>query len=322
MTADLWHAVARSRDLRRKPIRVRFGGKPVALFRNGTGVSALHDQCPHRLVPLSDGRVVGDTIECPYHGWRFSGDGTCVDMPGTVEALPRCRVPRYRVLEAEGGIFLSSGQPPAPPVIHPLQGQDIVSQVVKSTTRSTLVDVAENILDATHTHYTHKGLLRGLSAKRYRVQVEVTRGPDWVEAVYTGEERQHGLVSALLDGSRTKGVGRYRRPGIAELEYWGPRGMVLATTFHLRQTDAETVEGIGWLSAPRQHGLGHLKALFFKPMFRVALEQDRRVLASALENGRGSTRMIGPLDILRREIELIEAGQTLTPGVQHYEMEI
>jgi phenylpropionate dioxygenase-like ring-hydroxylating dioxygenase large terminal subunit len=308
--------------LRRKPIRVHFDGKHVVLFRTGTGISALHDQCPHRLVPLSHGRVVGDTIECPYHGWRFSGEGTCVDMPGTVEPLPRCRVPRYRVLETEGGIFLSGGQPTAPPVAHPLQGQDVVVQVVKSTTRSTLVDVAENILDATHTHYTHKGLLRGLSSKRYRVRVEVTRGPDWVEAVYKGEERQHGLVSALLDGSRTKGVGRYRRPGIAELEYWGPQGMVLATTFHLRQTDEETVEGIGWLSAPRQHGLGHLKALFFKPMFRVALEQDRRVLAAAYDNGHSSTRMIGPLDILRREIEMIEAGKTLTPGVQHYEMEI
>ena len=268
MTQDLWHAVARSRDLRRKPLRVEFDGRPVVLFRNQTGIAALHDQCPHRLVELSRGRVVEDTIECPYHGWRFGSDGRCVDMPGTVAPLPRCRVARYRVLEAEGGIFLSSGQPAAPPVVHPMQGQDIVTRVVKSATRSTLIDVAENILDATHTHYTHKGLLRGLSARRYRVQVEVTRGPDWVEAVYTGEDRQHGLVSAMLDGARTKGVGRYRRPGIAELEYWGPRGMVLATTFHLRQTDAETVHGIGWLTAPRQHGLGHLKALAFKPMFQ------------------------------------------------------
>ncbi|MEO9651199.1 MAG: Rieske 2Fe-2S domain-containing protein [Roseobacter sp.] len=317
---DLWHAVARSCDLGRKPMRVMFQGKGIVLFRHAAGLSALHDQCPHRLVELSKGRVVKDTIECPYHGWRFGADGTCVDIPGCVTALPRCRVPQYRVMEQEGGIFLSLGQPASAPTVHPMSGQDIVSRVVKSSTRTTLVDAAENILDATHTHFTHKGLLRGLTSTRTRVHVEVTTGVDWVEAVYTGEEKQHGLVSALLDGARTKGVGRYRRPGIAELEYWGPRGMVLATTFHLRQTNAETVEGIGWLTAPKQGVLGHLKALAFQPMFRMALEQDRRVLRSAFDNGRGAARMLGPLDILRREIEMIEAGQPLRPETRHYEM--
>lgn len=322
MMTDLWHAVARSADVTRKPMGVQFNGRPVVLFRHGGGLAALHDQCPHRLVPLSGGRVVNGTIECPYHGWRFTPDGTCVAMPGTVTDLPRCRVPKYRVVEAEGGVFLSGGNPPAPPAVHPMQGQDIVTRVVRSSTRSTLVDAAENILDATHTHYTHKGLLRGLTAKRFRVRVAVTTGPDWVEAVYTGEDRQQGLVSAMLDGARTKGVGRYRRPGIAELEYWGPRGLVLATTFHLRQAGPDTVEGIGWLTAPRQGGLGHLKALLFKPMFQIAVEQDRRVLKAAYDNSRGATRMIGPLDILREDIERIETGQALTPGVRHYEMDL
>ncbi|MEP3676771.1 Rieske 2Fe-2S domain-containing protein [Sulfitobacter sp.] len=320
MTKDLWHAVARSRDLKRKPMRVMFEGKGIVLFRHADGLSALHDQCPHRLVELSKGRIVQDTIECPYHGWRFDPEGVCIDIPGCVTTLPRCRVPRYSVLEQDGGIFLSMGKPPAAPKVHPMAGQDIVSRVVKSATRSTLVDAAENILDATHTHFTHKGLLRGLSKSRNRVNVQITTGVDWVEAVYTGEEKQHGLISTLLDGSSTKGVGRYRRSGIAELEYWGPKGMVLATTFHLRQTDDETVEGIGWLTGPRHGGIGHLKALAFKPMFRIALEQDRRVLRSAFDNGRGATRMIGPLDILRRQIEMIEAGIPLPEETRHYEM--
>ena len=320
MTEDLWHAVARTCDLKRKPMRVMFEGKGIVLYRHAGGLSALHDQCPHRLVELSKGRIVNGTIECPYHGWRFDPAGTCVDIPGCVTALPRCRVPHYRVLEQDGGIFLSKGQPTATPKVHPMVGQDIVKRVVKSSTRSTLVDAAENILDATHTHFTHKGLLRGLSSTRTHVHVQVTTGVDWVEAVYSGEEKQQGLVSKLLDGSSTKGVGRYRRPGIAELEYWGPKGMVLATTFHLRQSDDETVEGIGWLTGPRQGGIGHLKALAFKPMFRLALEQDRRVLRSAFDNGRGGTRMIGPLDILRGEIEKIEAGSPLPEETRHYEM--
>lgn len=322
MTKDLWCAVARSADLRRKPLRIMFRGKPVVLFRHDNGIGALYDQCPHRLVELSKGRVVSGTIECPYHGWRFAPDGNCVDIPGCVEAIPRCRVPRYAVTEREGGIFLSDGSPDGPPKVHPMEGQDIVTRIVRSSTRSTLIDAVENVLDATHTHFTHKGLLRGLSAKRYRVQVEVSSGDDWVEAVYSGEDRQHGLVSAMLDGARTKGVGRYRRGGIAELEYWGSKGMVLATTFHLHQSDPETVSGIGWLTAPKQGGLGHLKALAFKPMFRIALEQDRRVLSSAFDNSGGAAPMVGPLDFLRRDIEAIEEGKSLPSKPRHYEIEL
>jgi phenylpropionate dioxygenase-like ring-hydroxylating dioxygenase large terminal subunit len=251
VSADIWQAVALSRDLRRKPLRVIVDGEPPVLFRTPQGVAALADRCPHRLAPLSAGRVVEGTVECPYHGWRFDSAGQCVAVPGHPGDVPRFRVPRWQVTEAEGAIFVSRGAPAGRPYTHVMAGRPTVQRLVKSATRSRLVDVAENILDATHTHFTHKGLLRGLSSHRDRVRVVVTGGPDCVEASYTGEARQHGLVSTLLEGMRVRTVGRYRHPGIAELEYWGPRGLVLATTFHLRQADATTVEGIGWLTGLR-----------------------------------------------------------------------
>lgn len=40
------------------------------------------DECPHRKVPLSEGRVEGDgSLLCSYHGWRFDSDGACVAVP-------------------------------------------------------------------------------------------------------------------------------------------------------------------------------------------------------------------------------------------------
>ncbi len=327
MTADFWHAVALSREVARRPVRVMLGGAPVVLFRSGSGLAALADRCPHRQVALSGGRVTDGTLECPYHGWRFDGDGTCVAIPGHQGEVPRCRVARYSVTEREGAVFVSRGRPDHPPYAHILQDQPFVLRMVKSSTRSTVVDAAENILDATHTHFTHKGLLRGLSSRRYRVAVAVTGGADWVEACYTGEDRQKGLVSTLLDGARTRTIGRYRHPGIAELEYWGPKGLVLATTFHLRQSDADTVEGIGWLTGPRQGLLGQVKALAFKPLFRVALAQDRRILRSSFDNARLAGNlppMIGPLDFLRRDIEAIAAGlpPPAATAPRHYEIEL
>lgn len=322
MTEGYWHAVARSRDLGRTPLRVLFQGRPIVLFRAGQEVAALEDRCPHRLVELSKGRVLDNAIECPYHGWRFDPAGVCVAIPGSLAELPKYRVPSFAVAEKEGGLFVARDPIEGVPYAHVMQGQDCVLRIVKSATKSTLVDAAENILDATHTHFTHKGLLRGLSPKRDRVTVEVTAGEDWVQASYQGEAQQHGIVSRLLEGARVKTIGRYRHPGIAELEYWGPKGLVLATTFHLRQVDAQSVEGIGWLAGPRKSWLDPLKALAFEPMFKIALEQDRRVLKSAFENARGAKPVIGPLDFLRLSIEAIARGDPPPQQPRSYEIEL
>jgi phenylpropionate dioxygenase-like ring-hydroxylating dioxygenase large terminal subunit len=309
---DQWTAVALSRDIRRKPARIMVEGFPVVLFRTPDGVAALADRCPHRLVELSAGKVVGGEIECPYHGWRFNRDGLCTAIPGLIGEIPHYRTRRYRTIERGGAIFLSAGNPENAPYTHCMEGEDIVIRRVRSSTRSTVVDAAENILDATHTHFTHKNLLRGLSRTRQKVKVEISGGEGWVQAEYTGEPRPQGLVSKLFEGERTKTIGRFRSPGIAELEYWGPKGLALATTFHLRQADAETVEGIGWLVGRRIGGLGHLMGLAFKPLFSIALHQDRRVLRSASENAcfpPASKPVIGPLDFLRSDIVAIQNGE-------------
>lgn len=311
MTAH-WQAVALSRQIKHKPIQIWFQNTPIVLFRTKGGMQALYDRCPHRFAELSGGQVVGDTVACPYHGWRFGGDGQCTAIPGHLADVPKVRVKSYTTAEVDGVIFIADGKPDGAPYTHAAAGMDVIAKRVVSSTHSTLIDTAENILDATHTHFTHKGILRGLSAKRYEVQVDVTGGPDWIEACYTGEDKQQGMVSKLLEGTRTRTIGRFKYPGIAELEYWGPNGLNLATTFQLRESKPGFVEGVGWLVGPRQGGFGHIKALFFKPFFTIALNQDRRVLKSALANAQNAPvakPVIGPLDFLREDIARIIDGK-------------
>ncbi|TIX36782.1 MAG: Rieske (2Fe-2S) protein, partial [Mesorhizobium sp.] len=74
---DHWQAVALSGDIRGKPKRILFDGQPLVLFRSTQGIAALFDRCPHRLVELSTGKLVGGEIERPYHGWRYDGEGRC-----------------------------------------------------------------------------------------------------------------------------------------------------------------------------------------------------------------------------------------------------
>lgn len=314
-----WTAVARSRDLQKKPVAVSLDGVPLVIFRANGEVSCLTDRCPHRSAPLSGGEVVNGALECPYHGWRYDGAGRCVAMPGHLGEMPRSFVPRHAVREADGLVFVSLAKEPGTPYTGSLSGPDSVSMMLANEVHSTLAEVAENILDATHTHYTHRGVLRGLSARRYKVTVTITGGDGWVEARYEGEPQQEGLVSRLLEGERSISIGRFIAPGIAELEFWGKRGPNLVTTFHLRQDTPDEVRGIGVLTGPKQVGLGLLKGWLFMPFFRVAIGQDQRILSAAHRRRKqfgDIKQMIGPLDVMRPHIDAILEGRRPTVADQ------
>jgi phthalate 4,5-dioxygenase len=64
------------------PVRVRLLGEDLIAFRTTSGEVALVDAfCPHRRAPLFFGRNEEQGLRCVYHGWKFDGSGTCVDMP-------------------------------------------------------------------------------------------------------------------------------------------------------------------------------------------------------------------------------------------------
>src|SRR5689334_18516060 len=64
------------------PLRVRLLGEDLVAFRDSNGsVGLIQNNCPHRGASLFFGRNEEAGIRCVYHGWKFSTDGTCVDMP-------------------------------------------------------------------------------------------------------------------------------------------------------------------------------------------------------------------------------------------------
>ncbi len=57
----------------------------------------FQDRCPHRLAPLSEGVVEGDTLLCTYHGWQFNQAGKCTVIPQMEDAKAHataCASPR------------------------------------------------------------------------------------------------------------------------------------------------------------------------------------------------------------------------------------
>lgn len=112
---DTWYFAALSSDLKPgKLARYEILDEPVLLGRARSGeIFALRDICPHRAAPLSAGRVVEDTVECPYHGWRFRTDGACAAIPSLTAnqamEVSRIRVRRYPAVESQGLVFIWVG---------------------------------------------------------------------------------------------------------------------------------------------------------------------------------------------------------------------
>ncbi|MBM3608910.1 MAG: Rieske 2Fe-2S domain-containing protein, partial [Alphaproteobacteria bacterium] len=77
------------RDGERRLLARRLLDRAVVIWRTGDGkLAALQDRCPHRLVPLSTGKLAGDHVECGYHGLRFDASGACAFVPGQ-DTLPK-----------------------------------------------------------------------------------------------------------------------------------------------------------------------------------------------------------------------------------------
>eukprot|EP00775_Hariotina_reticulata_P012636 gene12636-12765_t len=70
-----------------RPHAIELLGKQLVLWKDGSGRwNCFADACPHRLAPLSEGRLEADgTLQCSYHGWRFDSSGRCQDIPQAVD---------------------------------------------------------------------------------------------------------------------------------------------------------------------------------------------------------------------------------------------
>jgi phthalate 4,5-dioxygenase len=105
------------------PYRVRLLGEELVAFRDSSGQVGLVDRaCPHRGAPLVFGRNEEGGLRCVYHGWKFSVDGRCQEMPAEPEGTPmlkKVRVKAYPVRERNGVLWTYMGPDADPP---PLPG--------------------------------------------------------------------------------------------------------------------------------------------------------------------------------------------------------
>src|SRR5437764_9953326 len=102
---DYWHPVFSSRALRAGGVvEITLAGESIALFRTATGqLGGIANQCAHRRMKLSLGRVDDGKLICPYHGWSYSADGKG-ESPSSPK-LHAC-LSSYECAEAHGAIWV------------------------------------------------------------------------------------------------------------------------------------------------------------------------------------------------------------------------
>jgi nitrite reductase/ring-hydroxylating ferredoxin subunit len=112
-----WYLFCESRQLRDKPFSQRILGRQLVAYRTASGqVTVMDAHCAHLGADLGCGTVVGETIQCPFHHWRYGADGVCTSIPHATQIPPFARLRTYPVAERHGSVFFFNGREPLFPL--------------------------------------------------------------------------------------------------------------------------------------------------------------------------------------------------------------
>jgi 3-ketosteroid 9alpha-monooxygenase subunit A len=181
-----WHCLGLAENFRDgKPHAVHAFGTKLVVFADSQGkLNVLDGYCRHMGGDLSQGTIKGDEVACPFHDWRWGGNGRCQQIPYARRVPPRARTRSWLTLERNEQLFVYNdpeGNPPPPGVDIPeiASGEERAlyspwvwdSVLVESSNCREIID---NIVDMAHFFYIHhafpvffKNVFEGHVASQY-----------------------------------------------------------------------------------------------------------------------------------------------------------
>jgi len=231
-----WHCLGLADTFRGSgPRAVQAFGTKLVVFADSAGqLHVLDAYCRHMGGDLSRGTVKGDAIACPFHDWRWGGDGRCARIPYARRVPPAARTRSWRTLERSKQLFVwhyPQGNPPPQDLAIPRIDGAHSAGWSEWTWDSVLVEgancreVIDNVVDMAHFFYIHfafptyfKNVLEGHIATQY---LTTRARPD----IETGSNYASGTDTALR----------------SEASYFGPSYMINQLWHDYHGTTMESV---------------------------------------------------------------------------------
>ena len=149
------------------PKRLTLLGESLLIFRQSDGQIGLTEpRCPHRGADLYWGRNEECGLRCVYHGWKFTADGQCVDIPNMAAGKQRdamlqsVRLTTYPTIE-QGNIVWAYLGPGNPPEFHGFEFCQVPASaryVSKKLQECNWAQAVEGGIDTAHFSFVHKNL--------------------------------------------------------------------------------------------------------------------------------------------------------------------
>jgi phenylpropionate dioxygenase-like ring-hydroxylating dioxygenase large terminal subunit len=138
-------------------------GRDLVAFRGADGrARVLEAYCPHLGAHIGHGgKVEGDTVRCPFHGWRFEGGGRCVEVPYAKKIPARAELASFPAIERNGYVaawFHAEGKPPSYDIPAVPEVEDAGFYFYKRRRwelDTHLQEVYENAVDVKHFAHVH-----------------------------------------------------------------------------------------------------------------------------------------------------------------------
>jgi 3-ketosteroid 9alpha-monooxygenase subunit A len=175
-----------------------FGTKLVVFPDSAGALHVLDGYCRHMGGDLTMGTIKGDQVACPFHDWRWGGDGKCARIPYARRVPPTARTRSWLTREENKQLFVwndPEGNPPPPEVTIPRIEGAFSADWSGWTWDSILVEnsncreVVDNVVDMAHFFYIHfafptffKNVLEGHIAAQYlhtRSRPDVSTGSNY-----------------------------------------------------------------------------------------------------------------------------------------------
>jgi vanillate O-demethylase monooxygenase subunit len=208
----VWYCSALSTEITNTPLARTICEKPIVFYRGESGKAvALEDRCAHRQAPLSLGRVLGDDIECSYHGFLFDCAGACVHVPHQDTVPKSAKIVAYPVVERWGYIWLWLGEPAqADPDLVPdlpwTEDKALRAVYFRFDVDANFQLMADNLMDVSHTDFLHRASIGSQTGRKgqnedTRVELDCRVDGDRVHFVRRVHNTLLGPVATRWAGS-------------------------------------------------------------------------------------------------------------------------